>query len=64
VIARPRRRAQPERGLQCAVVEHLAWRAPADIWRSHFPAGGRRNVIDGVVLKRMGVRAERVGTKL
>jgi hypothetical protein len=60
VIARPRRRAQPERGLQCAV----AWRAPADVWWSHFPAGGRRNVIDGVVLKRMGVRAERVGTKL
>jgi hypothetical protein len=52
-----RRREQPERALQCALIDHLAWRAPPDVWFSHFPSGGRRNVIDGTILKRMGVRA-------
>jgi hypothetical protein len=51
------RRRQPERELQYLVIAHLEWRAPADTWWSHFPAGGRRNVIDGAILKRMGVRA-------
>jgi hypothetical protein len=51
-----RRRAQPERTLQVALVEHLTWRASPDVWFSHFPGGGRRNVIDGANLKRMGVR--------
>jgi hypothetical protein len=45
-----------ERAIQCAVVEHLAWRAPPDVWWSHFPAGGRRNVVDGAILKRMGTK--------
>jgi hypothetical protein len=52
-----RNRAQPERGLQCAVVEHLAWRAPAGTWFTHFPAGGRRSRVTGAILKGMGTRS-------
>jgi hypothetical protein len=52
-----RRRKQPERGLQCAVVEHLAWRAPAGTWFTHFPAGGRRSRVTGAILKGMGTKA-------
>jgi hypothetical protein len=55
--AQSKRRQQPERAIQCAIVEHLTWRASADVWWSHFPAGGRRNVIDGSILKRMGTKA-------
>jgi hypothetical protein len=51
-----KRRQQPERAIQIALIEHLHWRAPPDVWWSHFPAGGRRNVIDGAILKRMGTR--------
>jgi hypothetical protein len=53
----PRRRAQPERGLQCAVVEHLAWRAPVGTWFAHYPAGGRRSKVTGAILKGMGTRS-------
>jgi hypothetical protein len=52
-----RRRAQPERQIQVAVGNHLAWRAPPDVWWTHFPAGGRRSRINGAILKGMGTRA-------
>jgi hypothetical protein len=51
------RRAQPERAIQCAVVEHLAWRAPPGTFWTHFPAGGRRSRVTGALLKSMGTRA-------
>jgi hypothetical protein len=51
-----RRRAQPERALQHAVVQHLAWRAPVGTWWTHFPAGGRRSRITGAILKTMGAK--------
>jgi hypothetical protein len=51
------RRRQPERNLQCSVVEHLAWRAPAGTWFTHFPAGGRRSRVTGAILKGMGTKA-------
>jgi hypothetical protein len=52
-----RRRNQPERALQCALVEHLQWRAPTDLWWAHYPSGGRRSRITGAILKSMGARA-------
>jgi hypothetical protein len=51
-----RRRSQPERKIQVAVVNHLAWRASPDVWWTHFPAGGRRSRITGAILKGMGTR--------
>lgn len=51
------KRAQPERGIQVALVEHLQWRAPREIWWTHFPAGGRRSRITGAILKGMGAKA-------
>jgi hypothetical protein len=50
------RRQQPERQLQAALVEHLQWRAPPDVWWTHFPAGGRRSRITGAILKAMGAK--------
>ena len=52
-----RRRAQRERALQVLLIEHLAWRAPAGTWFTHFPAGGRRSRITGAILKGMGTKA-------
>src|SRR4029077_9570058 len=51
-----KRRQQPERTLQIALIEHLQWRAPPDVWWTHFPAGGRRSRITGAILKAMGTR--------
>jgi hypothetical protein len=51
-----RRRSQPERGLQVALIEHLQLRAPAGTWWTHYPSGGRRNRITGAVLKGMGAK--------
>jgi hypothetical protein len=51
------RRAQPERALQFALIEHLDLRAPAGTWVSHFPSGGKRNAVTGSLLKRLGTRA-------
>jgi hypothetical protein len=52
----PRRRQQPERQLQAALIEHLQWRAPPDVWWCHYPAGGRRSRITGAILKGMGAK--------
>jgi hypothetical protein len=52
-----RRRQQPERALQIALVGHLQWRAPPDLWWAHYPSGGRRSRIAGAILKGMGARA-------
>jgi hypothetical protein len=46
-----RKRQQPERQLQAALIEHLNWRAPAGTWWTHFPAGGRRSRVTGAILK-------------
>jgi hypothetical protein len=53
----PKRRSQPERTIQIALIEHLAWRAPPDLWFCHYPSGGRRSRITGAVLKGMGAKA-------
>jgi hypothetical protein len=52
----PRRREQPERAIQVALVEHLAWRTPPGTWWTHFPAGGRRSRVAGAILKGMGAK--------
>jgi hypothetical protein len=52
-----RRRAQPERAIQVALIEHLTCRAGRGTWWTHFPAGGRRSRINGALLKSMGTRA-------
>jgi hypothetical protein len=52
-----KRRQQPERALQVALIEHLSWRAPAGTWWTHFPAGGRRSRVTGAILKSMGAKA-------
>jgi hypothetical protein len=52
----PRRRAQPERQIQAAVLDHLAWRAPVGTWWAHYPAGGRRSRVDGAIMKSMGAK--------
>jgi hypothetical protein len=52
-----KRRQQPERALQVALVEHLQWRASPDLWWAHYPSGGRRSRIAGAILKGMGARA-------
>jgi hypothetical protein len=49
-------RAQPERGLTVAVGELLTWGAKPGTWWTHFPAGGKRSVITGAILKAMGTR--------
>jgi hypothetical protein len=51
-----RKRSQPERELQRALIEHLSWRAPAGTWWTHFPAGGRRSRVTGAILKGMGTK--------
>lgn len=56
MIAPPRRR-QPERQLQCAVIQYLQWRSPSDVWFSHYPGGGRRSRVTGAILKGMGAKA-------
>ena len=49
--------AVPERLIQTAVVEHLAWRGIAGLWWTHFPAGGLRNRIVAAQLKGAGTKA-------
>ena len=44
----------PERLIQTAVVEHLAWRAIPGLWWTHFPAGGLRNRTVAAQLKAAG----------
>jgi hypothetical protein len=50
------RQRRPEQQLQRAVIDHLRWRAPADVWFAHYPAGGQRSPIEAAILKGMGVR--------
>jgi VRR-NUC domain-containing protein len=52
-----RRRRQPERVLQTALVEHLRWSARSDVWFCHIPNGGARTAIEGAIFKALGVRA-------
>jgi hypothetical protein len=51
-----RKRRQPERELQRALIDHLSWRAPSGTWWTHFPAGGRRSRVTGAILKSMGTK--------
>jgi hypothetical protein len=51
-----RRGNQPERQVQRAVLDHLAWRAPRDIFWCHYPAGGRRSPITGALMKSLGAK--------
>jgi hypothetical protein len=53
----PQVRNQPERAIQVALIEHLSWRAPPDLWWCHYPSGGRRSRLTGAVLKGMGTKA-------
>jgi hypothetical protein len=55
-VKQVRRRQQPERQLQVALIEHLSWRAPAGTWWTHFPAGGRRSRVTGAILRGMGTK--------
>jgi hypothetical protein len=50
-----RRRAQPERAIQRAVLDHLAWRAPAGVMWFHIPNGGYRKPVEAAILKADGV---------
>src|SRR5580658_2409350 len=54
---RPIKHKQPERLLHSTVNEHIALRAQAGTWWTHFPAGGKRNAITGALLKQLGTRA-------
>jgi hypothetical protein len=56
VLQMIRRRQQPERAIQIALIEHLQWRAPPDVFWTHFPAGGRRSRVAGALLKGMGTK--------
>jgi hypothetical protein len=50
------RRARPEQSLQRSIVEHLKWRAKADVWYAHIANGGARTAIEGAIFKALGVR--------
>jgi hypothetical protein len=51
-----RRRQQPERAIQRAVLDHLAWRAP-HVVAFHVANGGFRQPIEAAILKSQGVVA-------
>ena len=51
----PRRR--PEQELQKAVLQHLAWRGARGLFAFHYPAGGRRSLIEAAIFKSLGVVA-------
>jgi hypothetical protein len=48
--------ARLEQQFQIALVEHLRWRAPRDMWWCHYPSGGRRNAVEAAILKSMGTK--------
>ena len=50
------KRAQPEAQIQKAVLAHLKARGAKDMVYWHTPNGGKRNVIEAVRFKAMGVR--------
>jgi hypothetical protein len=52
-----RRRQQPERVLQTALVEHLRLRGRDGVLWLHVPNGGRRDIREAANLKRMGALA-------
>lgn len=54
---RMKKRKNPEEQIQCAVVDHLRYRAYPDVVWFHVPNGGKRNIATAARLKRMGVRA-------
>lgn len=46
-----------EEQIQCAVAEYLDLMAPRHgFWWAHYPAGGRRGIIEASKFKRMGVK--------
>jgi hypothetical protein len=56
-VKQVRKRQQPERQLQAALIERLAWQKPPGVWWAHYPAGGRRSRVTGAILKGMGAKA-------
>jgi hypothetical protein len=60
--ARPRRRAQPERQIHAAVIQHLRLRAKPDVVFWHTPNGAhygrsKKAAVHGAIMKSLGVRA-------
>jgi hypothetical protein len=54
---RPRSRNRPEDIIQRAVFEHLRVRCAPGVYAFHVPNGGARSLIEGAILKGLGVRA-------
>jgi hypothetical protein len=50
-----KRRQQPEQLVHRAVLDHLAWRAPAGVTWFHIPNGGYRRPVEASILKSLGV---------
>jgi hypothetical protein len=52
-----RRREQPERQVQRAVLDRLAWCAPAGVTWFHIPNGGYRKPVEAAIMSGLGVVA-------
>ena len=51
------RRSRPEDLIQRALFEHLGVRCAPGVYAFHVPNGGARSLIEGAILKGLGVRA-------